>query len=376
MQTGYTIDLVALLALIGIAQGFFFGSVLIASHKSTANRFLGAGVAAVSLGLLGTVLIETRLILLAPHFIPVTAFVDAAYGPLFYLYVLALTRPSFRWRRTLLWHLLPAALLQLLHVPLFFISADILREHFNLYYRDLEAGVLESDVVGTVVDASLIVLCLVYLVLSLRRLTEYERLVRQAYSAVGRRSVTWLRLCLLSLSLLWTLWAILSFTETARWVMALPLTGTIVILIMGFIAFRRSEVFQDTVEERPKYVHSPLSTDLASAIREQLTKVMTEKRLYENPELTLQELAADAGQSPRVISQVLNEHMNQNFFDFVNSCRIDRARELLLENNEKILAVAYAVGFNSKSAFNAAFKKYTGTTPSDFRQNSERAIVS
>jgi AraC-like DNA-binding protein len=376
VQAGYTIDLIALLALVGIAQGLFFGGVLITSGKSTANRFLGAAVGAVSLGLLGTVLVETRLILIAPHFNPATTFVDATYGPLFYFYVRALTQPSFRWQKKMALHFVPAALLQLLHVPLLFISPDILRGFFNEYYRNLEAGQLENDPVGTAIDVGLISFCLVYLVLSFRRLTAYEKAIRQTYSVVGRRSVTWLRLCLASLTLLWILWAVLSFTDTEQWIMTLPLTGTIVILAMGFMAFRRSEVFQETVEERPKYENSPLSAETAAAIREELTRAMTEKRLYEDPELTLQQLASDIGQSPRVISQVLNEHMNQSFFDFVNSCRIDRARQLLLENDEKILAVAYAVGFNSKSAFNAAFKRYTGTTPSSFRLGREREPIS
>ena len=72
------------------------------------------------------------------------------------------------------------------------------------------------------------------------------------------------------------------------------------------------------------------------------------------------------------LSQILNEKLNQNFFDFVNNYRIQEAKKLLVSPDGgllTILAIAEEVGFNSKSAFNNAFKKVTNTTPSEFRKN-------
>ena len=69
------------------------------------------------------------------------------------------------------------------------------------------------------------------------------------------------------------------------------------------------------------------------------------------------------------LSQVINEYFRKNFSTFVNEYRVKEASRLLLEKeseNYTIEAIANSVGFKSKSAFNSAFKKFTGITPSYF----------
>jgi AraC-like DNA-binding protein len=64
------------------------------------------------------------------------------------------------------------------------------------------------------------------------------------------------------------------------------------------------------------------------------------------------------------------QSFNQNFRDFINKYRIEESKFLLKNKsngNKTILEIAYEVGFNSKSAFNAAFKKFTGLTPKEYR---------
>ncbi len=80
------------------------------------------------------------------------------------------------------------------------------------------------------------------------------------------------------------------------------------------------------------------------------------------------------GLSPNQLSYVLNHHVGQNFFDYVNGARIEEARAVLIAEPERtILDVALSVGFNSKSTFNLAFKKLTGDTPSAVRANARAA---
>jgi len=71
------------------------------------------------------------------------------------------------------------------------------------------------------------------------------------------------------------------------------------------------------------------------------------------------------------LSQIINESKNINFYDYVNSYRISEAKDLLSSNCDKtILEILYEVGFNSKSAFNTAFKKFTSVTPSKYKLSS------
>jgi len=72
-----------------------------------------------------------------------------------------------------------------------------------------------------------------------------------------------------------------------------------------------------------------------------------------------------------VLSQVLNITAKQNFYEFINNYRIQESKRLLTsstENNKTILEILYKCGFNSKSVFNSAFRKYTNMTPSEFKK--------
>jgi len=74
----------------------------------------------------------------------------------------------------------------------------------------------------------------------------------------------------------------------------------------------------------------------------------------------------------RDLSIAINHNLNKHFFDFVNEYRIKKAMEIFKNTTDEkltVLEVLYEVGFNSKSSFNTAFKKFTGTTPSEYRKS-------
>jgi AraC-like DNA-binding protein len=94
------------------------------------------------------------------------------------------------------------------------------------------------------------------------------------------------------------------------------------------------------------------------------------KNYFEDNLASLSELAHRLGESPHHVSQVINEKMSKNFFELLAFYRIDKAKKILLSDKENKLTieeVSEMVGYNSKTAFNNAFKKITGKTPSEFR---------
>lgn len=106
------------------------------------------------------------------------------------------------------------------------------------------------------------------------------------------------------------------------------------------------------------------------SLNQRLIQSMENQRLYLSSSLTLSELAKSVGINPQKLSNHLNLRFGQNFNDFVNRYRVEEAKRLLADpvNREKtIAAIAYECGFNSLSVFNPAFKKFIGTTPSQFR---------
>lgn len=133
--------------------------------------------------------------------------------------------------------------------------------------------------------------------------------------------------------------------------------------------------FKDT----KKYAGSNLSpTDLNTYINK-LGKYMNEEQRYLDSELSIADLSKDLNISSKIVSQVINEGYKCNFFDFVNDYRVEAAKSLFksdAENKLTIQEVMYDSGFNSKSSFNTAFKKFTKQTPTQYRNAIEKGSTS
>ncbi|MCV2487046.1 helix-turn-helix domain-containing protein [Flavobacterium sp. SH_e] len=103
-----------------------------------------------------------------------------------------------------------------------------------------------------------------------------------------------------------------------------------------------------------------------------LRQYMTEKEPFLDPSLTIQELANQINIPVRDLSVLINHHIDQHFFDFVNEYRIQKAMKILKDHSKNqltVLEILYEVGFNSKSSFNTSFKKYTNLTPTAYRNS-------
>jgi AraC-like DNA-binding protein len=111
------------------------------------------------------------------------------------------------------------------------------------------------------------------------------------------------------------------------------------------------------------------TTEEISATKRQIDTYMLRYKPFTNPNLTLAELAAKLKMPPHVLSKVLNEGYDKNFFDFINTHRIDELKARLHNpqfRSYTLLSMALEVGFNSKTAFNRSFKKLTNQTPSEY----------
>ena len=107
----------------------------------------------------------------------------------------------------------------------------------------------------------------------------------------------------------------------------------------------------------------------ASEIREQIEKLMGENKLFLDENISLPMLAEKLHMHPNYISQIINEKFQKNFYDFINSYRIEEFKRIVAiekNRNKTFFALALDCGFNSKASFNSSFKKLTGTTPSDY----------
>jgi len=117
-----------------------------------------------------------------------------------------------------------------------------------------------------------------------------------------------------------------------------------------------------------KAINDPVSAaDPAEA--DQLKSLTLAKSLHLTPNLTLARLAKATGFSEKRCSEILNNQLNTNFSDFINLLRVEACKSALLSQTDtNVLDIGLAHGFNSKTAFNTAFKKFTGQSPTQFRK--------
>ncbi len=136
-----------------------------------------------------------------------------------------------------------------------------------------------------------------------------------------------------------------------------------------YFLINRFELLERVRISKSKYYSSNLTGMNFKPLISKLKSVMETEELYLNPDLRITDLASLMNVAVPHMSQIINEGTGDTFYDFVNSYRIQRAKQLLLDQDyEKytIWAIAIDSGFSNKTTFNRTFKKHTGVTPSAY----------
>ncbi|MDO6708142.1 helix-turn-helix transcriptional regulator [Photobacterium sp. 1_MG-2023] len=108
--------------------------------------------------------------------------------------------------------------------------------------------------------------------------------------------------------------------------------------------------------------------EVMMALSQDILQLMDSQQYFLKPELSLASLADEIGVKPYLLSQVLNQVMGMKFYDLVNRRRIAYiCARMEKQPSKAVLDLAFEAGFNSKSTFNAAFKKYQSCTPSQYK---------
>lgn len=121
-----------------------------------------------------------------------------------------------------------------------------------------------------------------------------------------------------------------------------------------------------------KYRKSSLSEENKDDILKKIKHEMEQGSYFTNSLASLSGLARQINESPHHVSQVINEKMNRNFFEMLAFYRVEHAKKLIRQDKHGKITVeelAELVGYNSKSSFNSAFKKYSSKTPSEYRKS-------
>jgi AraC-like DNA-binding protein len=289
------------------------------------------------------------------------------YTPLFYFYVRSLTDEKFEFKVVDLLHALPFAFFTLYLMSAFYFLSAEEKRHF----------IISDSWWLTVVGLCLLnIQIVIYLTAIFRCVKNYRNKIKNIYSSIDKINYSWLQFIFYGFLTLWLADIIRYFTfllgpYQLRLVESIFFMGFLVLsYLIIYKVLTQPEIFKADEEFTQKKKKS-LSDSVNQKYVEQLTAYMENEKPFLDSSLTLFNLAEKTSIPARSISEVINNSLNQNFYDFINSYRIKEAQTLLEDSStgkKTILEILYEVGFGTKSSFNQAFKKHTGKTPSQYKR--------
>jgi AraC-like DNA-binding protein len=305
--------------------------------------------------------------------------------PILYFYIRSVTQADFHFKWKHLWHALPFVIAILVLIPRFYL-AD--------YDKKIE---LLTGKDGLIIEFKLIYLLLhlqitAYIIACFLVILRSKKLLLENYSSGNVNYYNWLFTFI-------TLIALETFVSTfknffmingldAQYDWAKTITGLSAFLFISWLVIKalKSPGLYGRVDSKQPLVNQLISTHNRKETREidnkeseeairRIKSYMEREEPYLEPSLTISDLSKQVNLPLKELSVLINQNLNQHFFDFVNEYRIKRAMEILSDtskNDLTILEILYEVGFNSKSSFNTAFKKYTKVTPTQYRKKYSR----
>ena len=292
-------------------------------------------------------------------------------SPTLFLYTKSAAYTNSLYDKKQIIHLLPFVVVLIFYVVVFHIQPMETKRQL------IEHGFLVQRPFQIISTTVLFIQIGVYCGASLVLLRRYRARLKEEYSSLAHINLSWLGFFLYGYLTAWATSIVFFlssslFSSAPAWLSVVNNLAFLLFFTMIFYKGLLQPHLFAGIEEKPKYLTSKLNRTDADEYAAALETYMVSAKPYREPSLVLNDLAAQLGIPPRFLSQVINEYHHKNFFDFINEYRINEARKMLCDpagSTETILHILYEVGFNSKSSFNAAFKKTTGLTPTQYRKH-------
>jgi AraC-like DNA-binding protein len=383
----------AVLYLLGAAQGLFLAAVLASRHRNALpNRLLAALVLVFSVDLAMAVYHASEVSTRLPALIGLDLPIAFLYGPLLYLYARTFTSERPALHRLDAWHFAPFLLALLFFLPFYALPGA---EKLALMQDPSLAFQTRALVV---INPLKLLHGFVYLGLIVGLLRRHRHRLAETHSAAERVRLAWLRNLTVGVVVMLVAAAVL-YVLGAR---GLPVVGldpsgiyddltllcvTVFVYVLGYFGLRQPEITAphetpveepgEPEEERTPYARSGMRPEEAARHRDRLVAFMETEHPYRRGDLTLQDLADAVGISSHNLTEILSTQLDQSFYDFVNGYRVREVKGRLTDPayaNWTVLAIGMEAGFNAKSSFNAAFKRHAGMTPTQYRKRAGEAV--
>jgi len=289
-------------------------------------------------------------------------------APLLFFYIEELTGQRVKFSIKSLAHFVPFLFIIICSLSFNSITSDNLFIQFLSHYPKLPIIIFW---VMVVIQFS----CYQFLIQ--RKWQVYQQLMRQEVSNTENINISWIKFFMavflvINIFFLLGLFVVIHFDYMMTLWKAAGIVFSLSVFALGYKGILQREIFYT---DETKSIDVPVVTTQIKPdqlLIGRLVTYMTEKKSYLDSELTLSSLAKDINMSRSQLSQLINDGLGENFYDFVNKYRVEEVKRLMTDpqaKNFNLLGIALEAGFKSKSTFNLIFKRFTGLTPTEYRKN-------
>ncbi|MDH5366097.1 MAG: helix-turn-helix domain-containing protein [Cyclobacteriaceae bacterium] len=369
--------------IIGIVQAFFIEFILLnKKNKSLPDKILATWMFFIGLHLFFYYLYYIGYHFQFPYIMGVSVPLPLIHGPFLLLYTVSLIQPEKKFSQFNYLHFIPFISFLIALSPKFFISTEELLQFLQEVEINTPFYIQFFAMLGNLSGFVYVPWCLIVL-------HRHQKCIRNNFSYMEEINLIWLRNVILGMAMIWVSilvagaiklnWSQSDFDpSTLIFIMV-----TVFIFIIGYYGSRQGVIFTDNrnsqekeVSDKKKYEKSSLKEEQSEKYLNDLMIYMKDEMPYLESKITLRDLASTLGYSHNYLSQIINEKLNQNFYEFINQYRVEEFKKRVNEDKFKkltLLGHAYESGFSSKSAFNEVFKKIAGITPSQYYKEMTKA---
>ena len=314
-------------------------------------------------------------------------------GPIIFFYTQSLLNPSFKFSKKEAFHLTPGLLYLLYIIAIWIYDQFIFGDYYfykNGMDKDFEQWYQKLGLLSMIV----------YSILSIRYYNVYKKLMFQVVSYADSVLFKWIQTYLIAFLVMLLLplvfdgigyffpeiksyqgsWWFYLFFSIVMYYIAItgysnPTNATIPFKMSFFdkspillLDHNSTNDLETSIVIQYETLEKTVSPE-TELWKSKIETLIQEEKLYQNPELTLTNLAKKLETNVSVISKTINQGFQMNFNDYINNFRIEAVKVSLSIGEHKkstLLGIAYDCGFNSKATFNRAFKKNTGKTPKEY----------
>lgn len=315
----------------------------------------------ISLEILFGLLYQTQSIFTYPHFLRINTPFVLAIAPLLYLCIKHFLSNERSFRKKDLWHFLPLLLTFLYFLPLYFSSAAIKLDYLDIMFNHVHS---DSLIFGGTRRVQQFIYLIATALLIKKDQSKLRSLLKNSY----------FRILFALTFLIAAMWVFDMYRILFNFEFYMGVINTVLmssaLIYLTIKLLSKEAIFQDNAPN--KYASSGLSLNGEQEVLSKIQDLFKSQKAYTNQHLTLAGLASKLSMPSPYISQTINNQLGVSYNDFVNKHRVEEAQRLLQDSanhNLTLVYIAQSSGFKSSSAFNSAFKKVTGITPSEFRKN-------